>query len=153
MRKRQLISSQVSGFKDDQDELSAARLEAESERIQALADALLAESEAPTEVSMYPVDSEISGVFAHPTTGPSGAQVSYFYRFTNVKVSEGGIDVFAGPSRKQPKSYAFDVVLVNSTSPQPPTSLVLQPTEIGTIEQYVHLDVVPAMQAAYAMHP
>jgi len=130
VRKRQLISSHGDDEWVGVQQASASKKEDRSQRLQELAEALLAENANP-EVNMHSGDSLVSEVYVHPTTGPSGRKTSYFYRFTNVRFSDGGIDVFSGSERTQPQESIFDLALSwgqNTTAVGPPTSLALEGT-------------------------
>jgi hypothetical protein len=124
VRKRQLIAENsldlekqkwIGRFDEEQDS-----------QTQSLAQALLRDNDIQG-ISMFPGNSSISDVFAHPTTGPSGESTTYFYRFTNVRIGEkGDIDFFGGPDLQSPANkWRYDVAAGNSSSPQPPTALLL----------------------------
>ena len=76
---------------------------------------------------MFPGDSSISEVFAHSTADYGGDEpTSYFYRFTNVRIGEGGsIDFYGGSGMVAPEKMVYSVVEGNSSTPQPPTELLL----------------------------
>lgn len=79
-------------------------------------------------ISMFPGNSSsISEVFAHPTSGPSDESTTYFYRFTNVRINDkGDIDFFGGSDVQAPaKKWRYNVATGNSSTPQPPTALLL----------------------------
>lgn len=128
-RKRQLISSN-SGH--DRLGWTSSTDDKRQQRLSALAEALLAENDTP-DVSMYVQDSQISELIAHPTTGPSGLVDNYIYRFTNIKIADDFIVFFGGGDMKQPHRKTYNVVLSNSTSASPPTTLLLHsPGTIGS---------------------
>jgi hypothetical protein len=81
----------------------------------------------PGGVSMFPAASPLSGVLAHPTSGPQGEPTTFLYRFTNVRLRRGAVEFFGGPGFVPPaEELWYDVGRGNSTSPRPPTTLVLQ---------------------------
>lgn len=124
VRKRQLIAENALDLEKQQ--WIGRSDEEQDTQTQSLAQALLRDNDIQG-VSMFPGNSSISEVFAHPTTGPSGESTTYFYRFTNVRIGEkGDIDFFGGPDVESPSAkWRYDVAAGNSTSPQPPTALLL----------------------------
>lgn len=100
--------------------------EEQDSQTQSLAQALLRNNDLQG-ISMYPANSSVSEVFAHPTTGPSGESTTYFYRFTNVRIGDkGDIDFFGGSDVQAPATkWRYDVTAGNSSTPQPPTALLL----------------------------
>jgi hypothetical protein len=124
VRKRQLIAENSVDL-EKQNWIGRGDEDQDSET-QSLANALLRDNDAEG-ISMFPVNSSISEVFAHPTSGPSGESTTYFYRFTNVRIGEkGDIDFFGGPDVQAPATkWRYDVAAGNSSSPQPPTALLL----------------------------
>lgn len=95
------------------------------EKLKLLADALLTEND-DVQIEMFPSDSRISGIYAHPTTGAQGQQTKYFYRFTNVKFDSNAILFYGGPELKQPKRMWYDVSTSNSSMPRAPTTLLVR---------------------------
>jgi len=104
------------------------------EKLKLLADALLTEND-DVQIEMFPSDSRISGIYAHPTTGAHGQNTKYFYRFTNVKFDSNAILFYGGPELKQPKSMWYDVSTSNSSMPKAPTTLLMRSKGKETIGQ------------------
>jgi hypothetical protein len=124
VRKRQLIAENAADL--EKQNWVGRSDEDQDSRAKALAQALLRDNDVEG-VSMFPGNNSISKVFAHPTSGPSGESTTYFYRFTNVRIGEkGNIDFFGGPDVEPPTNkWRYDVSAGNSSSPQPPTALLL----------------------------
>lgn len=127
----------VNGMKDeirkpDNDDLNTGSIERrgevsaeQREKLKLLSDALLAEND-DIQIEMFPSDSPISGIYAHPTTGAQGQKTKYFYRFTNVKFDSNAILFYGGPELKQPKRMWYDVSTSNSSMPKAPTTLLVR---------------------------
>lgn len=113
-----------------EEEQPAAQKKQAGKQTQSLKEALLDNQSSNGGVSMFPGDSSVSEVFAHPTAEYGGDEpTSYFYRFTNVRIGEGGaIDFYGGSGMVPPKKMVYDVVEGNSSSPQAPTDLLLTNT-------------------------
>ncbi|KAG7669285.1 hypothetical protein Ndes2526B_g05586 [Nannochloris sp. 'desiccata'] len=124
VRKRQLIA-ETSVDLEKQSWIGRS-FEEQDSQTQSLAQALLRDNDVGG-ISMFPGNSSISEVFAHPTSGPSDEGTTYFYRFTNVRIGDkGDIDFFGGPDVQAPANkWRYDVATGNSSSPQPPTALLL----------------------------
>jgi hypothetical protein len=124
VRKRQLIA-ETSVDLEKQNWIGRS-FEKQDSETQSLAQAVLVENNVGG-ISMFPGNSSISEVFAHPTSGPSDETTTYFYRFTNVRINDqGDIDFFGGSDVQVPaKKSRYNVATGNSSSPQPPTALLL----------------------------
>jgi hypothetical protein len=111
-RKRSLIAASVaSGQLRERPSLLTTILDAQqhAQRVETLAEALLAEPQ-QGEISMFPADSDTSEVHAHPTTGPSAQNLSYYYRFTNVRIGDdGALEFFGGDGSMPPATGTFYV--------------------------------------------
>ena len=129
-RKRQLIADSADSSADF---WIGQTVESTSNQIESIAQRIIGGGGETAGISMFPKESSVSQVFAHPTAGPSGNdRIRYFYRFTNVRIGNGGdtIEFFGGPGYEAPEQKLwYDVVIGNSSTPEPPTVLVFSGAE------------------------
>ena len=129
IRKRQLIGDNAAVA-----DLTRAGLDDTDKDVafESLTQSLIKETE-DRAISMFPDNATISSVVAHPTTSPAGGKPTFFYRFTNIRIAkDGSIDFFTGGVDPKPRKAWYNVVTGNSTSPNPPATLLLEDHQSST---------------------
>jgi hypothetical protein len=80
-------------------------------------------------VTMWPKRSDASAVVAHPTAAPFGGAGGFYFRFTNVRLYRGALELYAGAGAAPPAPSAlgpaFDLAAGAAASPAPPAALRL----------------------------